>query len=241
MSSIKISSHKPAPLSPSAIAIPTIPLALPLPLAPAPTARRRTSVRTSPRLLAASRALVSMSTSAPAPSLPPVPYMTLIDLDPAECLPPLGRYAPPVAFSSQSPLSSDGTGRIVLLGEDEAFQVLIVKRELEKRHFTVLVASDGKSALDTYMQHPEISLVLMDVFMPVMDGLTSIKHIRKFEEESKRRRTTIVVVSSNPRHSRMMASVTYENFALVEAGGDAFIQKPFRFNQLDPIVPMLHS
>eukprot|EP01112_Ceratiomyxa_fruticulosa_P014318 TRINITY_DN4090_c0_g1_i2.p1 TRINITY_DN4090_c0_g1~~TRINITY_DN4090_c0_g1_i2.p1 ORF type:complete len:588 (-),score=82.75 TRINITY_DN4090_c0_g1_i2:190-1953(-) len=151
----------------------------------------------------------------------------------------LTRYQAPIA-SSGSALLNKTSNKLVLLGEDEAFQAVIVQRELEKRHFSVIVAKNGRSALDMYIQRPDIALVLMDVFMPVMDGLTSIKLIRKFEEETKRRRTTIVIVTSNPRHTRALSSSSLQPYdCLTEAGGDAFIQKPFKYTHLDPIVPLL--
>ncbi len=97
------------------------------------------------------------------------------------------------------------TRPIVLLGEDEQFQARLVKSVLERKNFIVQVADDGIMAysihhkrtmeilfwviLDMYIKsHSSYSLVMMDIFLPKMDGLTSIKLIRKFEAENKSKR-----------------------------------------------------
>ena len=51
--------------------------------------------------------------------------------------------------------------------------------------FTILTASDGKEAVDYYMQMSNIKLILMDVHMRVMDGYEATKKIREYEESLK--------------------------------------------------------
>jgi len=69
---------------------------------------------------------------------------------------------------------------VILIAEDESissyFLEIIMKEFSSKTYFAV----DGKEAVDRCKAHPEISMVLMDLKMPVMDGYTATKIIRSF-------------------------------------------------------------
>jgi signal transduction histidine kinase/ActR/RegA family two-component response regulator len=68
----------------------------------------------------------------------------------------------------------------ILLTEDNELNQLIAKKFLEKKGFTVKVANNGKEALDM-LQAGDFELVLMDIQMPVMDGISATMEIRKIE------------------------------------------------------------
>jgi len=65
-----------------------------------------------------------------------------------------------------------GRGEVILAIEDEEELRDFLKTVLEENGYKVLLASDGKEGLCTYMEHmDEISLVLLDMGLPVMNGL----------------------------------------------------------------------
>lgn len=68
----------------------------------------------------------------------------------------------------------------VLLVEDNEVNRMIARQMLERRGMEVCVAENGRAALDQYMMNPPgyFDLILMDVRMPYMDGLTATKKIR---------------------------------------------------------------
>ena len=66
----------------------------------------------------------------------------------------------------------------ILIVEDETAISKILKDELENQKYTVFVAGDGQQGLDMALkEHPD--LTLLDVRMPVMDGLTALKLLRQ--------------------------------------------------------------
>ncbi|HEY0973825.1 MAG TPA: response regulator [Solimonas sp.] len=70
-------------------------------------------------------------------------------------------------------------GRNVLVVEDDARNILALTSVLEARGIQVQVAHNGQEALDRLARGERVDLVLMDIMMPVMDGLTAMREIRK--------------------------------------------------------------
>lgn len=68
-------------------------------------------------------------------------------------------------------------GVCVLLVEDNLVNQLVAKELLLNMHAEVIIADNGQRALDILTQH-HFDVVLMDIQMPIMDGLTAAKHIR---------------------------------------------------------------
>ena len=73
-------------------------------------------------------------------------------------------------------------GKRVLLVEDNAINVLVGKQILEKANLKVEVAGNGLSAVNMVKQQ-QFDIVLMDIQMPIMDGYTASKEIRKFNKK----------------------------------------------------------
>ena len=69
---------------------------------------------------------------------------------------------------------------VLLIVEDEISLCKVLRDKLTREGFSVLEAKDGKEGLETALvQHPD--LILLDIIMPVMDGMTMLTELRKDE------------------------------------------------------------
>ena len=75
--------------------------------------------------------------------------------------------------------------KVILLVEDNLINLKLTLKVLEKYDYKVIPAKNGKEAVDLFMAHPEIELVVMDLQMPIMDGLTALGHMREYEIKTK--------------------------------------------------------
>jgi CheY-like chemotaxis protein len=75
-----------------------------------------------------------------------------------------------------------GSGELILLVDDEAAILDITRQTLETFGYRVVVAKDGAEAIVAYAEHrTQLSLVLTDMMMPVMDGAALISALRKMD------------------------------------------------------------
>ncbi len=70
-------------------------------------------------------------------------------------------------------------GRTILLAEDDVRNIFALSHVIEPLGAKLEIARNGREALESLARHPGIDLVLMDVMMPEMDGLTAMAEIRK--------------------------------------------------------------
>ncbi|MEG1520532.1 MAG: response regulator, partial [Clostridia bacterium] len=79
----------------------------------------------------------------------------------------------------------DFSGKRILLVEDQALNVIVAKKLLEFKNANVDVAENGLSGFEMFANAPEryYDAVLMDIRMPVMDGLQSAGKIRELDSE----------------------------------------------------------
>ncbi len=110
----------------------------------------------------------------------------------------------------------------ILIAEDNLVNQRVMQHMLTKMGYSVDLASDGEQAVHMSLLKP-YSFILMDMMMPVMDGIAATMAIRK-NESGLQRRTLIIAVTAN-------ADSTHER-RCIDAGMDAFISKPFTFDQL---------
>jgi len=104
----------------------------------------------------------------------------------------------------------------ILVAEDNAVNQQIARRLLEKRGHTVVVVADGRAALDQ-LQKECFDLVLMDVQMPVMDGVVATAAIRALEQQT----GTWLPVVAMTAHAMKGDREKY-----LAAGMDGYISKP---------------
>ena len=108
---------------------------------------------------------------------------------------------------------------IILIVEDDEVNRLYLRTIIEMEGIETLLASNGKEAIEKCRTHLEIDVVLMDIKMPVMDGLEATKKIREFRPE-----LPIIAVTAHA------ASGDEEKVRI--AGCDGYIAKPFDRNKL---------
>jgi PAS domain S-box-containing protein len=88
------------------------------------------------------------------------------------------------APAGELPLLSRGHGELILVAEDEESIRSVTKKTLEKFGYRVLLASHGAEAVSLYAQHrDEVAVVLTDMAMPVMDGVSTIIALRAINPE----------------------------------------------------------
>ena len=92
----------------------------------------------------------------------------------------------------------DFTGRRVLLVEDHILNVEVAKRLMEVKHMEVEVAENGLRSIEMFAKAPDdyYDAILMDIRMPVMDGLTAARSIRQLSNTSAKT-IPIIAMSAN--------------------------------------------
>lgn len=84
----------------------------------------------------------------------------------------------------------------VLIAEDIKTNRLVLCSLLDTLQIETVQASDGKEAVDIFKADPTINFILMDVKMPVMDGVEATLVIREWEEVRKLEHTPIIAVTA---------------------------------------------
>jgi two-component system, sensor histidine kinase and response regulator len=107
----------------------------------------------------------------------------------------------------------------ILMAEDSVDNQRLIQVYLEKTGYELDIAENGRMAYEMY-QSGTYDLVLMDIQMPVMDGLTATTMIRQWEKESQRVSVPIIALSAHALGQEVQQSLA--------AGCSAHITKPVR-------------
>ena len=110
----------------------------------------------------------------------------------------------------------------VLLAEDSQDTRAMLKRAFEMKGYRVLEAADGQEALDMARRHRP-SLIVIDLNMPVLDGLEAVKSFR--ERETAGEQVPIVAITAY--------DVPGMEDAALETGCDRYLRKPLDLEELD--------
>jgi two-component system sensor histidine kinase/response regulator len=113
---------------------------------------------------------------------------------------------------------NDAVALSVLVAEDNAVNQKLARRLLEKRGHTVVMAGNGKEAVERAKEQ-KFDVILMDVQMPEMDGCEAAQAIRTWEGNF-RRHVPIIALTAN--------ASTDDKAKCMDAGMDAYLTKPIR-------------
>ncbi|CAI6332201.1 unnamed protein product [Periconia digitata] len=126
----------------------------------------------------------------------------------------------------------------VLVAEDDPVNSRIIKKRLEKAGHTVHLTVNGEECAGAFGDHPkDFDVVLMDMQMPIVDGLTATKMIRSYEKTHNNiyspraalnGRVPIMAVSASLLEKRRQE--------YIDAGFDAWILKPIAFQRLNHLM-----
>ncbi|ARN21013.1 response regulator [Piscinibacter gummiphilus] len=112
-------------------------------------------------------------------------------------------------------------GRRVLLAEDDVRNIFALSSVFEPLGAKLEVARNGQEALDRLERGPAVDLVLMDIMMPEMDGLTAMKHIRERPEWAN---LPIIALTAK--------AMPDDRDRCLEAGANDYVAKPLDVDKL---------
>jgi CheY-like chemotaxis protein len=122
--------------------------------------------------------------------------------------------------SALDTLHPRGNGELILLVDDEANILQIIKATLEKYNYKTLTASDGTEAIALYAQNAgAINLVITDMAMPYMDGAATIRALRRLNP------ALLVIAASG-------LSTNEQNAEIQNLNVNAFLSKPYTAEKL---------
>jgi len=126
-------------------------------------------------------------------------------------------------------------GLYFLLAEDNKVNQRLAVRLLQKQGHSVIVANDGREALDIFESAPpgRFDIVLLDVQMPHMDGFQVARSIREWEHAASARRVPMIALTAY--------AMTGDRERCITAGMDAYVSKPLSANELFSTIESLVS
>ncbi len=106
----------------------------------------------------------------------------------------------------------------ILVAEDDRSIASVIRRKLEAAHYSVDVCHDGATACD-YLRLTEYDVAVMDIMMPVEDGLSAVRRAREAGV-----RTPVLFLTAR--------DAVADRVAGLDAGGDDYLVKPFALDEL---------
>ncbi len=128
--------------------------------------------------------------------------------------------SPPSTPVAEEPAPESELMPLILIAEDNEINVQTFSAYLGSRHYRLCYARNGREAIDqARAERPD--LILMDIQMPIMDGLEAIRRIRKDAE-----------LRSIPIFALTAFAMSGDKDRCLKAGADRYISKPVRLKEL---------
>ena len=117
----------------------------------------------------------------------------------------------------------------ILLAEDNLINQELMKAVLQSLKVQFEIVSNGKECLEEYSKnHKLYKLILMDINMPIMDGLDALKQIRVFEKEENLKEVKIVALTAN--------AIKGDEEKYLNQGMNGYLSKPINTEKLKAIL-----
>jgi CheY-like chemotaxis protein/two-component sensor histidine kinase len=113
----------------------------------------------------------------------------------------------------------------ILIVDDDMRNVFALSKILNEKGLKIIKAEDGKKALQLLQENPDTKLILMDIMMPVMDGYTAIREIRKIKEYIK---LPIIALTAK--------AMKEDRDKCMEAGATDYLSKPVDIERLISLI-----
>ncbi len=117
------------------------------------------------------------------------------------------------------------TSKKVLIGEDSSVIQNLTRKILEFQNFRISSAKNGKDVLKA-LDTEHFDIILLDINMPQMDGMTCAKTIRNMDGE--KAKVPLIAITGNARN--------YSDEDFKDAGFNEYLQKPLDFDKLVEVV-----
>jgi signal transduction histidine kinase/ActR/RegA family two-component response regulator len=127
--------------------------------------------------------------------------------------------------------ASHWAGLRLLIAEDQPINQLLMRKLLEDTGCQLFMVQNGEEAVSVWMKE-RIDLILMDVQMPVMDGMAATARIRQLEQEG-RLRTPIIALTAH--------AMPGDQDRCLSAGMDGYVTKPISIQALNDCVRQVLS
>jgi CheY-like chemotaxis protein len=112
------------------------------------------------------------------------------------------------------------SGVPIMIAEDDEINFLYLKTLLNQNSSAEIIhALNGKEALDIFIQNPDIGLILMDIKMPVMDGIEATQQIKALKKD-----VPIIAITAY--------AMAGDEAKILNAGCDSYISKPINKESL---------
>ncbi|MGM0568460.1 MAG: response regulator [Elusimicrobiota bacterium] len=112
----------------------------------------------------------------------------------------------------------------IMIVEDDPTTIKLLKFIMEKRDYNIVVKNNGKEAVES-VQEEDPDLIIMDVMMPVMDGISATEKIKNNPSLAE---TPIIILSALGQEVEVMKGL--------KSGADGYIVKPFDSESLLGII-----
>lgn len=110
----------------------------------------------------------------------------------------------------------------ILVGEDSSIIIKLTRNVLSFENYAMTAAKNGEQVLEI-LKDEDFDLILMDISMPVLDGVSCTQKIRALKDE-KKSKIPIIAISGN------IQNMTMDDFK--NAGFNDFLQKPLDYDKL---------
>jgi osomolarity two-component system sensor histidine kinase NIK1 len=119
----------------------------------------------------------------------------------------------------------------ILLVEDNILNQRVVTLSLRKYQHEVIIANNGLEAIEKF-SNDRFDVILMDIMMPVMDGIEATKKIREIENNlSVSKKTPIIALTANTMDNDREKCISY--------GMNEFMEKPLEIEKLYAVLQEL--